>query len=385
MHTGVWPCHAPLLSQWTPFKETAEFRRCSALCSSRFEYCDGFRLCSTLFLLGFAPCAGFRLRSTLFSLGFELWATSKCLPILTSSHLPDILSWRDAANKDMIKSWNAIAPYVLIAPQTLIFLLFLIFPIATIVVVSFWEFTGYSMTPAFTLDNYIGIFTSQVTLGTYLSTFRFVGLVWLFTLLIGFPVSYFLAFCIEDVRLQIILFLVCTVPFWTSNIIRMISWIPFLGREGILNNLLISIGVTDSPIDIFLFSDFAVVLAMVHLYTLFMIVPIFNSLMRIERSLIAAAQDAGASSLQVLKEVIVPLAFPGIAIGSIFVVTLTMGEFVTIRLMSGGQSASIGYLIRNQIGSLQYPLAAANAVILLMVTLVLIFAIMRLVDIRKEL
>lgn len=285
----------------------------------------------------------------------------------------------------MLKQWKAIAPYALVAPQTLIFLLFLVFPIATIVVVSFWEFNGYSMTPAFTLDHYRGIFTSQVTLGTYLSTFRFVGLVWLFTLLIAFPVSYFLAFYVTDTRLQIGLFLVCTVPFWTSNIIRMISWIPFLGREGILNKLLMGIGLTDTPIDIFLFSDFAVVLAMVHLYTLFMIVPIFNSMMRIERSLISAAQDAGASGFQVLKEVIVPLCFPGIAIGSIFVITLTMGEFVTVRLMSGGQSASVGYLIRNQIGSLQYPLAAANAVLLLIVTLALIFGIMRLVDIRKEL
>lgn len=263
--------------------------------------------------------------------------------------------------------------------------MFLVFPIATIFVVSFWQFTGYSMIPAFSLDNYINIFTSPVSLATYLSTFKFVALVWFFTLAIGFPVAYFLAFHITSLRWQIILFLVCTIPFWTSNIIRMISWIPFLGREGLLNQLLLRLGLIDQPLDIFLFSDFAVVLAMVHLYTLFMIVPVFNSLMRIDRDLIAAARDAGASGFQVLKEIILPLTVPGIAIGSIFIVTLVMGEFVTVRLMSGGQAASVGYMIRNQIGSLQYPLAAANAVILLIVTLAIVMGILRVVDIRKEL
>ncbi|MBE9182161.1 ABC transporter permease [Oculatella sp. LEGE 06141] len=285
----------------------------------------------------------------------------------------------------MLKGWKSIEPYLLVTPQTLVFLLFLVFPIATIFVVSFWEFTGYSMTPAFTLDNYITIFRSPVSLATYLNTFKFVGLVWFFTLIIAFPVSYFLAFHITSLRWQIILFLICTIPFWTSNIIRMISWIPFLGREGLLNKLLITLQITQQPLDIFLFSNFAVVLAMVHLYTLFMIVPIFNSMMRIDRDLIAAARDAGASGFQVLKEVIVPLTIPGIAIGSIFIVTLVMGEFVTVRLMSGGQAASVGSLIRNQIGSLQYPLAAANAVVLLVITLAIIMGILRLVDIRKEL
>lgn len=281
--------------------------------------------------------------------------------------------------------WHQFKPYLLAIPQTLILLGFLILPILVIAIVSFWSFNGYSMIPAFTLENYVNIFSSQVTLSTYLSTFRFVGLVWLISLAIAFPVAYFLAFHIKSLSLQIALFLVCTIPFWTSNIIRMISWIPLLGREGLLNQLLINLGLVQEPIDIFLFSDFAVVLAMVHLYALFMVVPIFNSMVRIEPSLIAAAEDAGASGWQILKEIIVPLSFPGIAIGSIFIVTQVMGEFVTVRLMSGGQSASVGYLIRNQIGSLQYPLAAANAMVLLIVTLILIVAILRVIDIRKEL
>jgi putative spermidine/putrescine transport system permease protein len=285
----------------------------------------------------------------------------------------------------MQRAWKSFAPYVLVAPQTLVFLLFLVLPIAMIVIVSFWQFNGYAMVPAFSFDNYAGIFTSNVSLRTYLNTFKYVALVWAFCLAIAFPVAYFLAFHVTNQKLQIILFLVCTVPFWTSNIIRMISWIPVLGKEGLVNQLLLSLQLTKEPLEFLLYSDFAIVLGMVHLYCFFMIAPIFNSLMRIDRNLITAAEDMGASGVQILKEVILPLSASGIAIGTIFVVTLVMGEFVTVRLMGGGQSASMGKMIQTQIGSLQYPLAAANAVILLLVTLILVAGILRVVDIRKEL
>jgi putative spermidine/putrescine transport system permease protein len=285
----------------------------------------------------------------------------------------------------MSQTWKILKPYALITPQTLVFLMFLVFPIVMIGVVSFWEFTGYSMVPAFTLDNYIGIFTSDVTVKTYLNTFKFLGLTWLFTLLIGYPVAYFIAFHVPKLQWQILLFLLCTIPFWTSNIIRMISWLPLLGREGLVNQVLQNIGLIQEPLEFLLYSDFAVVLGMVHLYIIFMIAPIFNSLMRIDRTLITAAEDLGASGFEVLKEIILPLSAPGIAIGSIFIVTLIMGEFVTVRLMGGGQSASVGKLIQTQIGSLQYPLAAANAIILLVVTLLIVISILRVLDIRKEL
>lgn len=285
----------------------------------------------------------------------------------------------------MASTWKTLKPYFLITPQTLVFLLFLVFPIVMIGVVSFWQFNGYSMVPAFTLDNYRGVLTSDVTLKTYLNTFKFVILVWFFTLIIGYPVAYFLSFHVKELRWQIILFLVCTIPFWTSNIIRMISWVPLLGKEGLVNQILMGIGLVDQPLEFLLYSDFAVVLGMVHLYIIFMIAPIFNSLMRIDRTLITAAEDMGASGYQTFKEVILPLSAPGIAIGSIFIVTLVMGEFVTVRLMGGGQAASVGKLIQTQIGSLQYPLAAANAIILLVVTMLLVVSILRIFDIRKEL
>ena len=280
---------------------------------------------------------------------------------------------------------SRIAPYLQATPLTAILAAFLVLPIATIVMVSFWDYDSIQIFPAFVLTNYEETITSPVTWNTYLNTIKYTVIVWAVTLVLGFWVAYYLAFHIRSATTQMVLFLVCTIPFLTSNIIRMISWIPFLGRNGLLNQTLMAMGVIDRPLEFLLFSDFAVVLAMVHLYTLFMVTPIFNTLMRIDRALIEAARDAGANGWQILTNVIIPLAKPGIAIGSIFVVTLVMGDFITVRFMSGGQSASVGLMMANQIALLQYPAAAANAVILLIIVLLLVGGILRIVNIRKEL
>ncbi len=277
-------------------------------------------------------------------------------------------------------------------PFTLVFVLFLVVPLLLVAAVSFWRATDYELIPAFTFQNYIDVFNGCsntgelcVTLKTYLSTLKFCFLVWLITLLIGFMVAYFLAFHVRSVGAQTLLFILCTVPFWTSNVIRMISWVPLLGRNGVVNQTLQGIGIIDTPIEWLLFSDFSVVLAFVHLYTMFMIVPIFNSMMRIDRALIEAARDSGASGWQTVWNVIVPLSRTGIIIGSIFVITIVMGDFVTIGVMGGQQIASVGKIIQVQTSYLQFPMAAANAVILLAVTLMMIWGLTRLVDIRKEL
>jgi putative spermidine/putrescine transport system permease protein len=280
---------------------------------------------------------------------------------------------------------RGIASYLQAAPLAVILLVFLLIPIATIVVVSFWDYDFARIIPDFVLTNYEEALGSSVTWRTYLNTLRYAAIVWALTAVIGFAVAYFLAFYVRSTTMQMVLFLVCTVPFLTSNIIRMISWIPFLGRNGLLNSALVDIGIVDAPLEFLLFSDFAVILAMVHLYTLFMVVPVFNTLMRIDRSVIEAAEDCGASGWQTLTNVVIPLAKPGIAIGSIFVVTLVMGDFITVRFMSGGQSASLGLMMANQMSLLQYPAAAANAVILLITVLIIVAAIIRVVDIRKEL
>lgn len=288
---------------------------------------------------------------------------------------------------------SRITPYWQAAPLALVFALFFIVPLLLTVIVSFWDYNEYAIIPAFTTQNYVDIFYGCardlpnlcVTLKTYLSTLKFSFIVWLLTLTIGFTVAYYLAFHVRTMTMQIVLFLLCTIPFWTSNVIRMISWIPLLGRNGLVNTALLNSGVTDEPVEWLLYSQVSVILAFVHLYTLFMIVPIFNSMMRIDRSLIEAAYDAGASSLQTLIHVVIPLCKPGIAIGSIFVITIVMGDFITIGIMGGQQIASVGKVIQVEMSYLQFPAAAANAVILLSVVLMIIWGLTRVVDIRKEL
>lgn len=286
----------------------------------------------------------------------------------------------------MLSAWWQAAPF------TLVFVLFLVLPLLLVAIVSTWQASDYELIPSFTFQNYLDVFSGCantdemcVTLRTYLSTLKFCLLVWAVTLLIGFAVAYFLAFHVRSVGAQTLLFILCTVPFWTSNVIRMISWVPLLGRNGVVNQGLMSLGLIDTPIEWLLFSDFSVVLAFVHLYTMFMIVPIFNSMMRIDRALVEAAVDAGASGRQVVWNVIVPLCKTGIVIGSIFVVTIVMGDFVTIGVMGGQQIASVGKIIQVQTSYLQFPMAAANAVLLLIVTLMMIWGLTKLVDIRKEL
>src|SRR4051812_28387584 len=281
------------------------------------------------------------------------------------------------------------------APFTLVFVVFFLVPLALTLMVSFWNFNDYELLPDFTFRNYAAIFEGCstltehgdfcVTLSTYISTLKFCLLVWFITLVVGFSVAYFLAFHVRSPGMQTALFVLCTVPFWTSNVIRMISWVPLLGRNGLVNQTLLGMGVVDRPVEWLLFSDFSVVLAFIHLYTMFMIVPIFNSMMRIDRSLLEAASDSGATGWQTLWNVVVPLSRTGIIIGSIFVITIVMGDFVTIGVMGGQQIASVGKIIQVQTSYLQFPLAAANAVILLAIVLMIIWSLTRLVDLRKEL
>lgn len=283
--------------------------------------------------------------------------------------------------------------YIQAAPLALVFLLFFVMPLFLVVVVSFWDYNAYEIIPALTGQNYEEIFEGCVsklpelclTFKTYWSTLKFCVIVWALTLVIGFAAAYFLCFHVRTLTMQIVLFLLCTIPFWTSNVIRMISWIPLMGRHGLVNDALLATGLADERQEWLLFSEFAVILAFVHLYTLFMMVPIFNSMMRIDRSLLEAARDAGASGWQTLTNVVIPLCKPGIAIGSIFVITIVMGDFITIGVMGGQQLASIGKVIQVETSYLQFPAAAANAVILLAVVLMIIYGLTRVVDIRKEL
>src|SRR6476619_5307201 len=143
---------------------------------------------------------------------------------------------------------NRVVTYLQVAPLALVFLLFLVVPIATIVVVSFFDYNTTEIIPAFLLQNYEELLFSPVTWQTYLQTFEFTAITWALTLLIGFTIAYYLAFYVRSATWQTVLFLVCTIPFWTSNIIRMISWIPFFVFNDTATTALLHMGLIHQPL-----------------------------------------------------------------------------------------------------------------------------------------
>jgi len=280
---------------------------------------------------------------------------------------------------------RARAAQLLATPMAALLVAFAGAPLIMVVALSFWSFDGLEYQPDFTLANYVEVFSSSSTWMILLNTVKYALITWVLTLLIGFTVAYYLVFHVRKLAFQIGLFLLCTIPFWTSTVIRMISWVPFLGKEGLFNSALLATGAIDQPLEFLLFSDFAVILTYVNLFTLFMLAPIFNSMAKIDRNVIEAALDAGASHGQILRDVIIPLSRTGIALGSIFVLTLVMGDFFIVRVMSGGQSTSVVSAMKNNIDQLYYPQAAAMAVLLIGVVLLLVSLILRVVDVRSEL
>ena len=318
--------------------------------------------------------------------------TTSAINLATALAATDTASRPRAAKAEGRYGWAPPA-WLQATPMGLVFALFFVLPLALVVMVSFWDYNDYEIIPSLTLRSYTETFEGCydqlpglcTIFKTYLTTAELCFTVWAITLVIGFTISYFLAFHIRSLTMQIVLALVCTIPFWTSNVIRMISWIPLLGRNGLVNQALVNAHVVDAPLEWLLYSRFSVVLAFVHLFTFFMVIPIFNSMVRIDKRLIEAAYDAGATGWQTIWNVVVPLCKPGIVIGSIFVVTIVMGDFVTVGVMGGQQIASAGKIIETRLNALQFPPAAANAVILLAATLLIITALTKVVDIRKEL
>jgi putative spermidine/putrescine transport system permease protein len=292
----------------------------------------------------------------------------------------------NAVRRSAARRLSTIVPYLEAMPAAVVFLAFFAVPIGLVVVVSFFGYETYQLlVPDFTFENYRDVFTAAVTYRTYLTTLEFCTIVWAITAVLGFLLAYFLAFQMRSPTWQIVLLLLCTIPFWTSIVIRMIAWIPLLGRNGLVNQLLVGMHITGMPQEWLLYSQFSVILGYVHLYALTMIVPIFNSMMRIDRSLIEAASDAGATTWQVMRTVILPLSKTGLAIGSIFVIAMVMGDFVTVDVLGGGQVASVGKQIATQLSYLQFPPAAATAMVLLVAVIAMVALLVRVVDIRKEL
>jgi putative spermidine/putrescine transport system permease protein len=270
-------------------------------------------------------------------------------------------------------------------PGALWLLIFLVAPVIVVLVVSFFTGTITGFKEVFTTSNYSTIFASS---STYLSTLETVArnaaIVTAVCLVIGYPVAYFLAVKVKKTQYAFGLFLIALAPFFTSTLIRAEAWIPTMAINGAVNSILKDIGIIHHSLGILLFSNFAVIVALVQLLVLFMVTPIFFQLAALDRSAIEAARDLGASGFRVFMNVTLPLTRGGIMIGCVFVFVLSMGDFATYKLVGGGSVGSIGLNIQNLVSLLNYPQAAAQAAILVVAMAIGVVLLLRFAKLQDQ-
>jgi putative spermidine/putrescine transport system permease protein len=272
------------------------------------------------------------------------------------------------------------------APGAAWLLFFLLAPVVMIVLVSFWTWTVSGFESVWTLDNYRFLFDSNVYWDQLWNSFWHSLVIVALSLVLGFPVAYFLAICVTSLRFQIALFIIALAPFWTSFLTRSVAWAyPLMGREGALNQALVKLHIVSQPVDAFGFSTLSVRLAMIQLYILFMVTPLFFLLSQVDRHALEAARDLGGNWWRTFREVVLPQTMPGIVIGSIFIFVLTMGEYGTVTVIGQGAVSSVGTYIQQQVLGIQYPQGAASAVLLVAALVGGVFVITRFANLREEL
>ncbi|UPA26829.1 ABC transporter permease (plasmid) [Shinella sumterensis] len=273
----------------------------------------------------------------------------------------------------------------LLAPGALWMLLFLVAPILMMVYVSFWTQTTFKIEPTLTLKSWVTFFTSDTYLGALWTTVRIWLIVLVSTLLVGYPAALFVGLFVKNKTLSTALLVLCVIPFWTSFLIRVLAWRPMLGKEGAINMILMKIGVITQPIEVLLFSELSVIIGMTQIYCVFMVGPIAFMLGRIDPSVIEAAQDLGAGFWRIFRTIILPLSMPGVVVGAIFVSVMVLGEFATSAALSGRKVNLLGNIIVTQVGSLKWAFAAVAGVVLTILMGAVVAALLRVVDLRKEL
>ena len=277
--------------------------------------------------------------------------------------------------------------WLLVSPALVIIALASIGPLAIVFVYSFlapgsygdvvWEFSPDAWVSVFLkrdiFDNTLSF--ADAHLSIFWRSLRLSFMTTLIALLLGFPTAYFIA-TRPPRRREIWLFLI-TIPFWTNLLIRTFAIQELIRNEGIVNNLLIKIGVIGEPIQM-MFTDFAILLGMAYVYFPLMVLPLYASMEKIDFRLVEAGYDLYATRWHVLRHVIMPLTKPGIVAGSILVFIPTLGAYVTPRVLGGGRNLMLGNLIELQFGQgRNWPLGAALSMTMLAIVLLALMVYVR--------
>jgi spermidine/putrescine transport system permease protein len=255
--------------------------------------------------------------------------------------------------------------------------LFLLLPYALMFAHSFWAVKDGLLVHHWNLDNYKTLFAKPVYLEVLLRTMRIAASVTFCSLLLGYPLAYYLSF--HSGARKELLYQLVIVPLWVSYLVRGYAWKTILGSEGVLNGFLQYLHLTHEPVSFLLYSPFAVVLMLTHIYTPFVFLPIYAALEHIPRPLVEASQDLGASSIQTFLRVILPLSLPGLIAGATFAFVLSLGDFLAPLLVGGASGTMIANVVQSLFGAAyDWPLGAAISVCILFVVISLLFLTERL-------
>lgn len=254
---------------------------------------------------------------------------------------------------------------------------FLLLPYTLMFVHSLWAVHQGALVHEWNLDNYKTLYSNPVYFQVLLRTMRIAGAVMLCSLLLGYPLAYYLSFH-AGVRKELLYQLVI-VPLWVSYLVRGYAWKTILGSDGVLNGFLQYVHATHEPVAFLLYSPFAVVLMLTHIYTPFVFLPIYAALEHIPRPLLEASQDLGAGSAQTFLRVILPLSIPGLLAGATFAFVLSLGDFLAPLLVGGPSGTMIANVVQSLFGAaFDWPLGAAISVCILTLTISLLFLTERL-------
>ncbi|TAE37932.1 MAG: ABC transporter permease [Cytophagia bacterium] len=259
--------------------------------------------------------------------------------------------------------------YLLFLPLALWMLLFLVLPYTRVFIQSFYTIDDFGvLQPALSFDSYKRFFTKELYYFTLFKTFGLSAVVTAIALIVSIPLAYYIAF--KATKNKTLLYTLIILPLWVSYIVRAYAWKIILGEEGILNSFLQFIGFIDSPISALLYSDLAVVIGMVHIYTPFVLMPIYTSFEQIPTSLVEASKDLGANRFITFFKVVLPLSLPGIITGGTFAFVLSLGDFLAPNLLGGSNTLFISNIFQNMFGtSNDKPLGSAIGIVLLVVVL----------------
>ena len=257
-------------------------------------------------------------------------------------------------------------------PPLLWVVVFLLIPYALLFCYSFWSVSAsQTIVHSWTLDNYRELFRVNVYLQTLFRSMWIAARVMMFSLLLGYPLAYYLSFYAsarKDLFYQLVI-----IPLWVSYLVRAYAWKTILGSDGVLNTLLQYVHVTKHPLEFLLYSPFAVVLTLTHIYTPFAFLPIYASLEHIPRNLVEASHDLGASPLQTFWRVIFPLSIPGVLAGATFAFVLSLGDFLAPLLLGGPSGIMISNIVVSLFGAAyNWPLGAAISLCMLALVLMLL-------------